>query len=148
MAEDKKNMKPPPEDKPRSKWEIDPHTYAKALKNVQDAEEKARTAFPDGKPFPIPDTYYDLVDDPPAPETHAPVAHYYAVNDRPVKLVPTPDGGLDVLALDMRTGEFERDMGFLSRCLIPGGDVDAFESEASFLAYVEEVRRMILSRPR
>ena len=30
---------------------------------------------------------------------------YYAVNDRPVKMIATPEGGRDVLVMNMRTGE-------------------------------------------
>ena len=39
---------------------------------------------------------------------------YYALNDRPVKLEKTHDGGLAVIALDMRTGEWVRDYNFMS----------------------------------
>jgi hypothetical protein len=117
-------------------WEIDPESWARALERAEAAEEQAAATFPGGKPFPIPDTPYDLVDD------EADVAPaYYAVNDRPVKWVRTPDGGLDVLAMNMRTGEFERDMSYLSRCFLPEGDVDKFPDEAHFEAYVESVRR-------
>lgn len=77
--------------------------------------------------------------------TLRPRAEFYAVNDRPVKFVPTPNGGLDVQALNMLTGEFERDMSFLSRCLLPAGDVDKFGDEASFNLFVEETRRKIES---
>jgi hypothetical protein len=35
----------------------------------------------------------------------ADLPQYYAVNDRPVVIVETPDGGADLLAIDMRTGE-------------------------------------------
>lgn len=42
-----------------------------------------------------------------------PLPWYYALNDRPIKFVETPEGGMDVLALNLRTGEFERDMGLL-----------------------------------
>ncbi len=67
---------------------------------------------------------------------------YYAVNERPVKLVPTPEGGLDVMALDMRTGEFVRDMSYLSRCLGESGDVDALDA-AEFEARVAAARRAV-----
>ncbi len=68
-----------------------------------------------------------------------PVTRYYAVNDRPVKFVPTPDGGLDILALNMRTGEFERAMQYLSKVSDPFADVDELD-EADFEARVAEIR--------
>ncbi|MBM3497416.1 MAG: hypothetical protein FJX74_01990 [Armatimonadetes bacterium] len=118
-----------------SPWEIDPESWQRALERAEAREAAIAATFPGGKPFPIPDTPYDLVDDPP---DIAPA--YYAVNDRPVKFVPTPEGGLDVLALDLRTGEFERDLSYLSRCLGHVGDVDTFPDEATFEAYVETLR--------
>ena len=83
------------------------------------------------------------MDDPPPAAHRSPVAGFYAVNGRPVQLVPTPEGGLDVLALNMRTGEFERDMGYLSRCIIGEGDVHVFPDEAAFLARVGKIRARI-----
>jgi hypothetical protein len=71
-----------------------------------------------------------------------PLPWYYTVNDRPVKIVETPGGGMDVLALNMRTGEFERAMDYLSKCLGHVGDVDVL-SEAEFERYVAAIRRRI-----
>ena len=34
---------------------------------------------------------------------------------RPVKFIPTPDGGMDILAFDWESGEFERDLSYLSK---------------------------------
>ena len=34
---------------------------------------------------------------------------------RPVKFMPTPDGGMDILALDWESGEFKRDLSYLSK---------------------------------
>lgn len=56
---------------------------------------------------------------------------YFAIDDRPVKVVPTADGGLDVLILNPSTGELERDMAYLSRCFEPGKNV-ARLSESEF----------------
>jgi hypothetical protein len=70
---------------------------------------------------------------------------FYTVNDRPVKFVPTEGGGLDVQVLDMRTGEFVRDMSYLSKVFEPGKDVDQL-SEAEFNARVDAIRREIASR--
>ncbi len=74
-----------------------------------------------------------------------PLPWYYTVNDRPVKMVETPDGGLDVLALNMRTGEFERAMDYLSKCLGHVGDVDVL-SEAEFHERVENIRRALAAQ--
>jgi hypothetical protein len=38
---------------------------------------------------------------------------FFAVNDRPAKVVEQPDGGYDVMVLDMHTGEWERDISYL-----------------------------------
>lgn len=67
---------------------------------------------------------------------------YYTVNDRPVRFVHLPDGGMDVQVLNMRSGEFERDMGYLSRCVGGEGDVDELD-EADFQARVEAIRRRL-----
>lgn len=64
---------------------------------------------------------------------------YYLVNDRPVKFVPTHDGGMDVLALNMRTGEFQREMEYLSKVTDPFADVDTVK-ENEFAERVAEVR--------
>lgn len=50
---------------------------------------------------------------------------------------------MDVQALNMRTGVFERDMSYLSRCVIPSGDVDVFATEMDFDAYVRKIRDRI-----
>ena len=43
----------------------------------------------------------------------------------------------------MRTGEFERDIGYLSRCVSCVGDVDVFPDEAAFLVRVGDIRTRI-----
>lgn len=73
-----------------------------------------------------------------------PKVEYYAVNDRPVKIVPTANGGGTVLVMNWETGKFESDMSYLSRCYDPDQDVDQF-SEQSFNQYVEELRREIVN---
>ena len=67
---------------------------------------------------------------------------YYTINDRPVKMLPTPDGGRTVLVMNLKTGEFERDVSYLSRCYDPDQDVDKL-TEQSFNQYVEQLRREI-----
>ena len=34
---------------------------------------------------------------------------------RPVKFIPTLDGGMDILAFDWKSGEFKRDLSYLSK---------------------------------
>lgn len=72
---------------------------------------------------------------------------YYAVNDRPVALVPTADGGLDALVFDFATGALTPDRRYFSRTVDVGvgKDVDAL-SAAEFAAAVERLRRELLTR--
>jgi hypothetical protein len=67
---------------------------------------------------------------------------YFAVNDRPGKLVSTADGGLDVIALDMQTGEWVRDYDFLHAVYGSGRDVDKL-TEEEFDALVAKTRAWI-----
>lgn len=65
---------------------------------------------------------------------------YYAVNDRPLKFVATPEGGMDVLVMNLRTGEFERNLDYLwvmtARGSKPHADVDSLD-EAAFNRLVQ-----------
>jgi hypothetical protein len=70
---------------------------------------------------------------------------YYAVNDRPVKMIATSEGGRDVLAMNMRTGKFERDMSYGYQIHEPGKDVDQF-TEQEFKEYVAVLKQSILAR--
>jgi hypothetical protein len=70
---------------------------------------------------------------------------YYAVNDRPVKMIATPEGGRDVLVMNLKTGEFERDMSYGSRIHEPGQDVDQF-TEEDFNDYTTQLWQNIHSR--
>ena len=110
-----------------SSWELDKDCWLKALEKSRCGEEAERLKSSASKA---------------APSQPA----WYALNDRPVQLVPTPEGGLDCLALDMRTGEFVRDLSCLSRCLCSQGDVDAFADQASFDAYVSDIRQRMTPR--
>jgi len=68
---------------------------------------------------------------------------YFIVGERPVKFVATPDGGMDVLAFDWKTGEFVREMRYLSKCSQGGGEVDEVEEgafEAKVALEVAEIR--------
>ena len=70
---------------------------------------------------------------------------YYAVNDRPVKVITTSQGGGDVMVMNMRTGEFERDLSYGYRIREPGKDVDKF-TEQEFDDYVLVLKQYIASQ--
>lgn len=72
--------------------------------------------------------------------TGADLPRYYTVNDRPIKQVATADGGMDELVLNMRTGEFERDIGFLSQRRSASADIDSLTAQA-FDARVAAIRQ-------
>lgn len=66
---------------------------------------------------------------------------YFICGDRPVKLVPTEDGGMDVLAYDWKTGGFVRDMSYLTRCAL-GTDPETDEvSQTEFDHHAASLRR-------
>jgi hypothetical protein len=71
-----------------------------------------------------------------------PFPWYFALNDRPVKVVETRNGGLDVITLDMKTGEFVRDHGSLPAYYEGGRDVDDL-TEQEFEALVAKHRAWI-----
>ena len=75
-------------------------------------------------------------------KSNLPEVEYYTVNDRPVKLVSTLDGGRRVLVMNLHTGEFESDMSYLSRCYNPEQDVDLL-SATMFEQYVSELKQEI-----
>ena len=72
---------------------------------------------------------------------------YYAVNDRPVKLVQLPSGEVDALVFDFATGGFISDPSYFSR-ISGGGDVDQFKDEVAFEVQVAEQRRLAVERRR
>lgn len=53
-----------------------------------------------------------------------PYPWYYAVNDRPVKFVEMPDGGLDALVFDWATGGFVPDRSYFGLVSQPFKDVE------------------------
>jgi hypothetical protein len=69
-----------------------------------------------------------------------PGARYYAVNDRPVAVVPTADGGADCVVFDFATGELVPDRSYFGY-VTPGSgkDVDAL-TEAAFEARLAAYR--------
>lgn len=68
-----------------------------------------------------------------------PLPWYYLVNDRPVKMVATTDGGMDVLAYDFKSHEFVRNFDYLTICLAHTTDVDSVD-EATFNARLDQLR--------
>jgi hypothetical protein len=73
-----------------------------------------------------------------------PYPWYYAVNDRPVKIVQLPDGGTDALVFDFTTGSFIPDRSYLARVAETGigKDVDQL-TEGEFQALVADLRRSV-----
>lgn len=69
------------------------------------------------------------------------------MNDRPVRLVATADGGLDCLVLDLRTGAFIPDRSYFLRVSEAGigKDVDSLDAE-SFGRLVAAHRSDVLAR--
>lgn len=65
---------------------------------------------------------------------------YCIVGARPVKAIETEDGGMDILAYNWQTGEFERDMQYLDRIVIVRGEMDVV-TEEEFEQYVDKLRR-------
>ena len=64
---------------------------------------------------------------------------YFAIDDRPVKVIATPSGGMDVLIADLTTGKLERDMQYLAYCFEPGKNVQRL-SEAEFNDRIADLR--------
>lgn len=65
---------------------------------------------------------------------------YFIVGRRPVKLIKLEEGGMDVLAYNWKTGEFQREMGYLTTVLMGEGDVDQV-SEQEFSQLLSELQR-------
>ncbi len=70
-----------------------------------------------------------------------PYPKYYAVNDRPVKLVALPTGEVDALVFDFVTGGFVPDRSYFARVMAHGHDIDALDA-AAFERRVAELRRI------
>lgn len=65
---------------------------------------------------------------------------YFIVGARPVKLVETPEGGMDVLAWEWGTGRFVRELRYLAR-VTGGTDVEVDEVDAAaFERHCAELR--------
>ncbi|HIK17097.1 MAG TPA: hypothetical protein IGS53_17665 [Leptolyngbyaceae cyanobacterium M33_DOE_097] len=62
---------------------------------------------------------------------------YFAIDDRLVKVVATPDGGMDVLVLDPSTGQLEQNLAYLAQCFEPGRAVERL-TEAEFTTRIQQ----------
>jgi hypothetical protein len=71
-------------------------------------------------------------------------SRYFIVGARPVRLVPTADGGLDVQVIDWASGTFVRDMSYLSRVYLGDGEVDEVPA-ADFERAVAAIRAKLAS---
>ncbi len=70
---------------------------------------------------------------------------YFAIDDRPVKVIATPGGGMDVLIANLTTGKLERDMQYLAYCFEPGKNVQRL-SEAEFNARMATLKASLRDR--
>ena len=64
---------------------------------------------------------------------------------RPVKFISTPDGGMDILAFDWKSGEFKRDMSYLSKYFKHSAENEEVNEE-DFDLYVKELISEIRER--
>lgn len=64
---------------------------------------------------------------------------YFLVDDRPLKVMPSADGGMDVLILDPDTGELKQDLAYLAYCFEPGQNVQRL-SASEFETQVAQIR--------
>ncbi len=71
---------------------------------------------------------------------------YFTINDRPVKVVATPNGGMDVLIANLTTGKLERDLQYLVYCFEPGQNVQRI-SEAEFNTRLTTLQTSLGDRP-
>ena len=64
---------------------------------------------------------------------------YCVVDTRPVKVVAAPDGGVEVLAFDVTSGDFVRRMDLLERVLLQDDWVVEL-TESEFEAHMKKLR--------
>lgn len=57
---------------------------------------------------------------------------------RPVKFILTKEGGIDILAFDWKSGEFERDLSYLSKLFKYSPEVEELNEE-EFNFYVKQL---------
>ena len=76
-----------------------------------------------------------------------PYPWYYAVNDRPVKIVQLADGAVDALVFDVATGGFVPDRSYCERVADPGiGTTVDVLTEEQFEQRVAALRRALAER--
>ncbi len=64
---------------------------------------------------------------------------------RPVKFIPTPDGGIDILAFDWESGDFKRDLSYLSKFFKHSPESEEV-TEEEFDLYVKKLINEIRER--
>jgi hypothetical protein len=65
------------------------------------------------------------------------------IGDRPVKAIEVESGGMEVMALNWKNGNFERDMQYLDRIL--SGDIEvSVVDKAEFEKKVNEIRSKVI----
>ncbi len=70
---------------------------------------------------------------------------YMIFDIRPVKFIPTKDGGMDILAFNWNTGEFKKDLSYLSKLF--RHSPDAYEvTEKEFFKHVNKLIEKINQR--
>lgn len=70
---------------------------------------------------------------------------YMIFGRRPVKFIPTSDGGMDVLAFDWKSGGFKRDLSYLSKVFKHSPEAEEVNEE-EFDLYVKELINDIRER--
>ncbi|MGF1494050.1 MAG: hypothetical protein ACFBSC_16665 [Microcoleaceae cyanobacterium] len=64
---------------------------------------------------------------------------YCLINQQPVKVIRTSEGGMDVLAYCSETDQFQRRMDYLTRVTLGGDDVELV-SEKKFQQQIEKIK--------
>lgn len=67
---------------------------------------------------------------------------FFALNDQPVKIVRHPEGGFDVMALDMGTGDWVSGLEQLDRYFKREGELEMLD-EKEFKKRVSEIRQRL-----
>jgi hypothetical protein len=73
-------------------------------------------------------------------EKAAEFPRFAVVGARPVKIVKTADGGLDVLAWDWEEKALVRNFDYLAKVMLPEGETEIV-SEKQFENYLEKLRK-------
>jgi hypothetical protein len=68
---------------------------------------------------------------------------YCIIGDRPVKAIETENGGMEVVALNWKSGNFEREMKYLDRILSGDVEVEVVDKK-DFISKVDEIRSKMI----